>query len=806
MARTIQSPGVEIKEVDLSLRPQLPVGTTVFATGFSPQGPTDEVLEVASLSEFEQIYGKPSNAAERYFYHTVRGIFQSPANVLVSRMPYGSGGGDLSADKYSALLYPVIALSGTADYTVNPNLDVALLSAGVASHHLSACDAYIFGQPYHKELNEAEYNTIRDGNFTWEKVVGTCANTDLNSDSNYSKAGMIVLNKRKFSINEKYEGYYIGVTDNTNLNPATDFDGILNLKTVNKNTYSAANVLNYKTTQYVTAPEARLTFPLSATSSRGEFALEGSVSEVMENASVFDLSTDEFSDSISLGVFKVRQSTLDPDTNKLDYVLTETYTGSLNYFRQQFKQDGGNATSFFLEAESTGSPNLDILVNEHISKSGGDWLDANGNPTKKVRFTTNKVYTNSDAYLNSTEQIQLSGVYRQLELLRAMSQPDEAVESALVAENLYPHGSFKETSTITKELGSIPGKLDRIFELVDNHELFPIDITVDGGLSTIYTGSLSGTANFDDEQYLNIGSVLDSTGLYQTKLIGTDDTVVGDHLANYRTITNRFVDFAQNKRKDNIFVSDALRYIFVQGSNNRVLSDKNKNFSQHVYWPLKNTYATNNTSYAASYANWVKVYDDILNKQIWVPMSGRIAAMYANTDSNFQPWIAPAGFTRGVLTTVNDLALYPKQKHRDQLYKIKMNPVANFPNDGFVVFGQKTLQTKPSAFDRVNVRRLFLYLEKATRATCKYFVFEPNTLFTRTQVVNVLTPIFENAKNTQGVYDYLIICDERNNTPDVIDQNELVVDIYLKPVRAAEFILVNFYATRTGQDFSELIA
>ena len=153
-----------------------------------------------------------------------------------------------------------------------------------------------------------------------------------------------------------------------------------------------------------------------------------------------------------------------------------------------------------------------------------------------------------------------------------------------------------------------------------------------------------------------------------------------------------------------------------------------------------------------------------------------------------------------------DLAVYPKQKHRDQLYKIGVNPIANFPNDGFVVFGQKTLQAKPSAFDRVNVRRLFLYLEKAVRATVKYYVFEPNTLFTRTNVVNVLTPIFEKVKNTEGMYDYLIVCDERNNTPFVIDQNELVVDIYIKPVRAAEFILCNFYATRTDQNFSELVS
>jgi phage tail sheath protein FI len=178
----------------------------------------------------------------------------------------------------------------------------------------------------------------------------------------------------------------------------------------------------------------------------------------------------------------------------------------------------------------------------------------------------------------------------------------------------------------------------------------------------------------------------------------------------------------------------------------------------------------------------------------------------ANTDSNFQPWYAPAGFTRGVITGITDLGYYPKQKERDQLYKISLNPVAFFPAEGFVIFGQKTLQKKPSAFDRINVRRLFLNLEIATKETVKYFVFEPNTLFTRTQVLNTLTPLFENAKNTQGVYDFLLICDERNNTTSIVDDNSLVVDIYLKPVRTAEFILCNFYATRTGTNFQEIVA
>jgi len=201
------------------------------------------------------------------------------------------------------------------------------------------------------------------------------------------------------------------------------------------------------------------------------------------------------------------------------------------------------------------------------------------------------------------------------------------------------------------------------------------------------------------------------------------------------------------------------------------------------------------------------VYDNNLNNFVWAPFSGFAAAAMTNTDTNYQPWFAPAGFTRGNLTGsgITDLAIYPNQKQRDQLYNISVNPVAFFPNEGFVIYGQKTLLKQPSAFDRINVRRLFLNLEKATAATVKYFVFEPNTVLTRTRVVNTLTPLFTNAKNTEGLYDFLIVCDERNNTPSVIDANELIVDIYLKPVRTAEFILCNFYATQTGLNFSELV-
>jgi phage tail sheath protein FI len=211
------------------------------------------------------------------------------------------------------------------------------------------------------------------------------------------------------------------------------------------------------------------------------------------------------------------------------------------------------------------------------------------------------------------------------------------------------------------------------------------------------------------------------------------------------------------------------------------------------------------TSYVVTYANWLLVNDAVSDQNVWVPSSGYVAAKIASSSQQAFPWSAVAGFSRGLINNILDIAINPTQKQRDLLYKSNINPIAFFPNDGYVVYGQKTLYRKPSAFDRLNVRRLFLTLEKETQALLKYFVFEPNTFSTRQRLIGALTPLFDNAKINDGLYDYTIVCDERNNTPDVIDNNQLNVDIYIKPVRAAEFILADFIATRTGVNFSELV-
>jgi len=211
-----------------------------------------------------------------------------------------------------------------------------------------------------------------------------------------------------------------------------------------------------------------------------------------------------------------------------------------------------------------------------------------------------------------------------------------------------------------------------------------------------------------------------------------------------------------------------------------------------------------NTSYGALYGNWGEVYDKYNQKYRWIPLSGHVAAAYAYTDDVTDPWYAPAGLNRGILDNIRRLAWNPTLGNRDLLYKNGINPIVSFAGQGKVIWGQKTLLDKPSAFNRMNVRRLFIVLEKALSTSAKYFLFEPNTSFTRLALRNMIEPYLREVKGRQGIYDFLVVCDETNNTSERIDREELWVDIYIKPVRAAEFIQLNMIATKTGASFTEI--
>lgn len=828
--QTIESPGVQINEIDLSLRAVVPNGTNVLVLGFANQGPTEEVIEIPDIQTFETIYAKPTNAAERYFYYSVRGVLNGGGRPLVSRLPYGDDLGSGASVKYSCLVYPALPLQQILKVDSPSNIVTFSEEAS----------GYFIGAPSFLEISEAEYQQLVQGDIDWIDTFPTAeaanlAGQNFRTFGSVASAGIIVVNKFKSTLDSKtFEGYGIGICDSfdTNPDPSTSFDCVTGINYAPLDATVVPITTPSETISYSTVPQQRLNFDLSSTVVSNKPSVSRNIEQQGPNISLYQ---GLYIDSISVKVLKFRQSIYTPNTLTLDYTMPDGFLGSLNSFRKIQDQNGGQPVGFFVGDTEDSSTYVQVIVNPNISTKAGDWTNTYGNPSKFICVH----HSNDDTVAKLDDNVKQNKVFNNTVLygqgivdavtndFGANFVTDFLNPYVTPIKSVYSYGPtvLNNTDNFDEKFaaGNVPGKIDRVLQTIEDVDALRIDLSVEAGLGTIYASTTTlDVKAYDDTIPVNIGE-LDSgswTGLYRINGNLAQDnlstpvpglTPANEYKAqnlkdNYNAVYEAFRVFAQSTRKDHMFIADPYRPIFVSGAKQKNLADKQKTFVQNIVTPMKNLYDTSSTSFAAVYANWALVNDLSSGQNVWIPISGLIAGMMAQDDTNFAPWYAPAGFTRGKFPSpVLDIAVSPSQRNRDLLYKIGLNPITKFPNDGITVFGQKTKLATPSAFDRINVRRLFLYLEKLTRATLKYFVFEPNTLFTRTNVVNVLNPQFDIVKNNQGMYDYLIVCDERNNTPEVIDQNQLVVDIYIKPARAAEFILVNFYATRTDQDFNELI-
>jgi len=211
------------------------------------------------------------------------------------------------------------------------------------------------------------------------------------------------------------------------------------------------------------------------------------------------------------------------------------------------------------------------------------------------------------------------------------------------------------------------------------------------------------------------------------------------------------------------------------------------------------------SSYAVMDSGWKYQYDKYNDVYRYVPLNADTAGLMVQTDSTRDPWFSPAGFNRGNVKSVVRLAYNPTKADRDRLYKKGINPVVTFPGQGTVLFGDKTMLAQPSAFDRINVRRLFIVLEKAISTASKFTLFEFNDDFTRSQFRNLVDPFLRDVQGRRGITDFRVVCDNTNNTGDVIDRNEFVGDIYIKPARSINFIQLNFVAVRSGVEFNEIV-
>jgi hypothetical protein len=266
------------------------------------------------------------------------------------------------------------------------------------------------------------------------------------------------------------------------------------------------------------------------------------------------------------------------------------------------------------------------------------------------------------------------------------------------------------------------------------------------------------------------------------------------------TLKRTLDDIAKNIRKDCFALLNMPIAKMINTITGRPLQNAYTNMKNYVQSDLNI-----NSSYSAMYGNYFLVQDRFAEKQRWVPATGYVGAIIAKVDFNDAQWFAPAGLNRGIIDNVDQVAINPSKAQRDVMYVNRINPIVDFFGDGITIWGQKTMQAAPTAFDRINVRRLFLHMERAIEKMARYMVFELNDDFTRSRFRGVINPFLNGIQARRGITDYQVVCDETNNTPETIDANEFNCEILVKPTRVIEFIRLTFTAVPTGVSFDEVI-
>jgi uncharacterized protein len=402
-------------------------------------------------------------------------------------------------------------------------------------------------------------------------------------------------------------------------------------------------------------------------------------------------------------------------------------------------RQGSDNTNDPIVLETWTNLSLDPFASNYIAKVIGDY-------TLNYNSTNNQIEV-SGSYPNASKYVRVKSVVTPL---------PNYLDNNGVAKAAYT------ASIPSNESGSFTGATGGIMEGAQFYNAIADGNKSQGIPSASYDNMINLLSNADDYQF----NTLLTPGLFNSLQTSQVSSIISN---------------TQN-RGDSIFVLDLVPY----GSTVSAVTTQA---------------ASRNTSYAASYWPWLQTLDPDTGANVWVPASTMIAGVYAYNDSVSEPWFAPAGINRGGLGNVIRAEQKLPQTSRDTLYTGKVNPIATFPGTGVVVYGQKTLQTKASALDRVNVRRLLISLKSYIGQVAQNLVFEQNTIATRNTFLSQVNPYLESVQQRQGLYAFKVVMDDSNNTADVIDRNQLVGAIYLQPTKTAEFIYLNFNILPTGVTF-----
>ena len=681
------SPGVEVKEIDLTSG-VLPISTTEGGiAGLFRWGPVNLVQEVNSEADLVKKFGKPTSFnAETWF---------SAANFLA----------------YANLLFVVRALGTAVSATAN--------TGSVAN---------------------LESFTIQNKNNYLSKANGFSSDTDVLYAAKYpGRSG----NSLKISVCDSANSYRSTI----NLFAAT----------VGNDSITSANIVT-------TVGSNLAVISLKGLNSDSNATLAALFANVSLTAILAQLTVGDLIDT--------GNSTIGKQTLKLSSISGVAVSGNIASANITFDNT--------LKNRATWSSNTFVRSWEYsnlVTKAPGQSqylqsLGALGNTSANDELHI-VVVDQRGTFANAPDQV--------LEVFSNLSRVTAAKSSD--GTSIFYQGTINEGSKYVWFINERSGADSNTSANVESS-------TNSKPLTLAFLNGIDSTG--DDESNVALGTLEDAWDKFKSDLVNVSLLIAGKPRGNTE-LANYIIDNVVESRKDCI--------VFISPKKSDVFNA----FGDEVDNLITFRNLLNDTSYAVMDSGWKYQYDRYNDVNRFIPLNGDIAGLTARTDHDRDPWWSPAGLNRGIIKNSIKLAFSPNQSERDRLYQADVNPVVTFPGEGTLLFGDKTILGHSSAFDRINVRRLFIVLEKTIARAARVQLFEFNDSFTRAQFINMIEPFLRDVQGRRGITDFRVVCDETNNTPEVIDSNRFVGDIYIKPSRSINFITLSFVAVRTGVAFEEIV-
>lgn len=750
MIRNIKHPDVQINEVDNTTIIQPPLGSTTLILGYADSGKSYFPTSPTSNQSWLNAFGKPTNDAERYFYYACKEVIDLGTNLIAMRLPYNN----VMEGNYKS-----IGLRISDDLECN-GVDAWSSDTDLRYQNIGPSLTPLAGTiDYTLPIQVSGVNLLP--NKDYNTMIETQDSGAFNALDHFT----IVMDQKNTlgGVDEK-SGIFVVLFDYV--------DGVIKQRVTDApSTTVMDNILG------ISLPEGSASYDKGVT-----------VSDIWNSTTIEGVLVDNYDNFNTKLSDELRSSSISESVSGLFPAI-------------EFINDGTEVSTEYSKwlgiAVCKASP--DVNDEGKMSVQVLESFMGSIIPESKDNATNASIYL-PDQINGFSKYIKLYGNRALLDDLTEGTSPILADNVAIFAPYAYPELMNFNSSDSAKRIrgDKLTEDIDLALSKVKNRKEFDIDLVVDAGLSTI--------AEFTDE-YDTISTPENEQGSYYDSESNVEDLVISQNNQpfSWRAVVNKFRDFAQTTRKDCLAIVPSPRHMELIGAERRIkLSDPTLDFANIISPQLR--YITGlNSSYAAIYTNWGLIRDSISGKNIWIPPTIKATGVHIFTELNANYWDSPAGYNRGVMSGLLGLAFQPDDLNADDLYIKSLNYAFKDKVAGYILEGQKTTQTRPSSFDRINVRKLFNRLERVTYNSLKFYVHEPNNVTTRRNILSELNPIFSDVRTRGGIFDYRLVCDESNNTPDVIDRNELNLTVMIKPTRTAEFIIGTFVGVRTGDDFGEFV-